>query len=557
MLALYESFPETSFIKSSESGDKGSLLNAASPLLPPSGSGTAGPQQIAFVDSGLDHIDDLIASLSAATVYTIGAGQNGAQYISEILSQYGREDISGVHIFSHGQAGGLQLGNMSLNVDTLTGYENELAEWGESVSGDILFYGCEVAQGETGQGFLEQLAALSGGDIQASDDLTGNALFGGDWVLETSLGEIETELAIAVADQQAYQGVFRSTTSNGGGDKATINQQQLLVQENTTLVKPLPRLDGAGVPFRYTLSGPDAGQFKIATNGELRFKNAPDYEKPSSATRSNVYNLTVASADSAGVSNSQSLAVSVTNQVSVYLLGGQSNMSGVGSSGSDLTGAYASPLPEVRIWKNGSYVALKNGFSKNDGKGTGFGAEIGFGFALEAARKNGTAKTEEIYLVKNALGSTSLEVDWNINGNNNQYDKFTASVDSALANLRKAGLGYKVEAMLWMQGESDADIATRANNYASNLTNLIGDVRSRYGSATDFVIGRLHEELDPVRYLYDDIVRNAQTSVANADPRNRWINTDRLAVGADSKHFTSAGHLALGTAFANVVKTIL
>jgi Domain of unknown function (DUF4347)/Carbohydrate esterase, sialic acid-specific acetylesterase/Cadherin domain len=757
MFAPHESFPETSFIKSSESSDKGSLLGAASLLS--SIPGTAGPQQIAFVDSGLDHVDDLIASLSAATVYKIGGEQNGAQYISEILSQYSREEVGGVHIFSHGQAGGLQLGNMTLNADTLTGYSNGLAEWGESVSGDILLYGCEVAQGETGQSFLAQLSALSGGDIQASDDLTGNALLGGDWVLETSLGEIETGLAIATADQQTYEGILRTITSNGGGDTATVyvnegktavtdvnstsnngytepspnvqysliagndaarfnlntstgllsfksapnferpqdvnldniyqvdvqvtdaageidtqalsvvvknvaekpviatpgtlsviegsalavdvqatdpegetegngltysiasgydgalftidkstgglvfkkapdfenpidsdrnnvyrinvavsdssalvgtkilsvqvlndpnvDEEQLSVQENTTLVKSFALLDGAGVPFSYTLSGSDANQFNIASNGNLQFNTAPDYERPGSVTGSNVYNVTVARVDSAGVASSQAISVSVTNQVSVYLLGGQSNMSGVGSSGSDLSGAYASPLPEVRIWKNGSYVALKNGFSKNDGSGTGFGAEIGFGFALEAARKNGTANTEEIYLVKNALGSTSLYQEWNINGNNNQYDSFTASVDSALASLRNAGLGYKVEAMLWMQGESDADIAIRANSYAENLTNLIGDVRSRYGSATDFVIGRLHEELDPVRYLYDDIVRNAQTSVANADPRNRWINTDRLAVGADSKHFTSAGHLALGTAFANVVKTIL
>ena len=761
MLAPYESFTETSLIKSSESSDNGSLLNTSSLSAPPSGItfGTAGPQQIAFVDSGLAQVDDLIASLSATMVYKIGAEQDGAQYISEILSHYGREDISGIHIFSHGQSGGLKLGNMTLNADTLTRYKNGLAQWGESVSGDILLYGCNVAQGETGQSFLEQLAALSGGDIQASDDLTGSALLGGDWVLETSVGKIETGLAIASADQQTYQGVFRAITSDGGGDTATVyvkegkttvtdvnstsdngyaestpnvkyslvagedaarfsvdagtgvltfktapnfespqdanldntykvsvqvkdaageidiqalsvvvtdvaenpmittprtlsvlegsglvvdvqasdpegqtegngltyslgsgsdgslftidkstgklffqkapdfekpldsdrnnvylvdvsvsdstalvgtktlsitvlndpsaDEEQLLVQENTTLVKQLTLLDGAGAPFRYSLSGSDANQFTIASDGKLHFRTAPDYEKPTSATGGNVYNVTVARVDSAGVSNSQAVAVSVTNQVSVYLLGGQSNMSGVGSSGSDLTGVYASPLREVRMWKNNSYVSLKNGFSLNDGSGTGFGAEIGFGFALEAARKAGTANTEEIYLVKYALGSTSLDVDWNINGVNNQYDKFTASVDSALANLTNAGLGYKVEAMLWMQGESDADIATRANNYASNLTNLIGDVRSRYGSGTDFVIGRLHEELDPVRYLYDDIVRNAQTNVANSNPRNSWVNTDDLAVGADHKHFTSAGHLALGVAFADAVKALL
>lgn len=54
-------------------------------------------------------------------------------------------------------------------------YENELAQIGAALNnaGDLLLYGCNVAQGELGQSFLARLAAATGADVAASDDLTG------------------------------------------------------------------------------------------------------------------------------------------------------------------------------------------------------------------------------------------------------------------------------------------------------------------------------------------------------------------------------------------------
>ncbi|MEL7334102.1 MAG: sialate O-acetylesterase [Cyanobacteria bacterium J06560_2] len=103
-----------------------------------------------------------------------------------------------------------------------------------------------------------------------------------------------------------------------------------------------------------------------------------------------------------------------------------------------------------------------------------------------------------------------------------------------------------------MQGEGDALVQSQANRYEANLTNLVDDVRSRYGADMDFVIGRLHDEL-PNGYVSDGRVRDAQRAVANADAKNYWVNTDGLEVGGDHVHFTSSGHLALGEAFANIL----
>jgi len=965
------------------SGGLSSGLDLLTPAL--TQPGTA--QQIAFVDRRVENIDELVAALPDASVYFIDGDQNGVQYISAVLAQYSPEDVESVHIFSHGQAGELQIGDEALTADSLTGYTDELAIWGESTTGDILLYGCDVAEGEVGRSFIEQLAAFTGGDVQASNDLTGSAALGGDWDLEATVGSIESALAVSAEGQLTYAGALatRTITSNGGGETAAIFVQegkqfvtnvqstgtseftegngvtyslnagddaslfrinsrtgvvrfrskpdyenprdadgnnvyfanvlvtdnsgaadsQFLsivvndvaeggsapvitsgggggyffknIEEGTSFVLDMQTTDadgdkeGKGISYRinagedadlfeinkkggiffkdrpdfenpsdsdgdnvyglnvlatdstgksdsqflefrvndrlgdepidvsvaageraiatlptedsagraiskYKLSGPDAKRVKVVNNelqfkatpdpsnpkdvgkdneynftltainvkniaivqevtvsvesaqsgppvitsngggstastavdenttfvtnvnatsgngdsegngfvyslnagddrdlfninantgvisfksapdfenpedsdgnntyginvllqdsdgnadsqfisvrvrnvteagnapvitnsdangnvfeqviegstlaididttdvdgdtegngityrinagedanrfnidadtGEIFFNTEPDFENPGDDDGNNIYRINVLATDSTGLVDSQFIQIEVTNKVSVYLLGGQSNMGGVGSDANDLTGAQANPLPDVQIWQDGinQFVDLRAGFNNNFGVGAGFGAELGFGFALEAARQNGTSDTEEIYLAKYAIGSTDLDEDWAIDGTNNTYSAFQDWVGNALGNLDSAGINYDVEGLLWMQGENDAFNAAQAANYETNLTNFAADIRTRYGQDVDFLIGRLHEEL-PNGFTEDDVVRAAQQAVADSDDDNYLIDTDDFPVSGDSVHFTSEGHLALGEAFADV-----
>ncbi len=862
----------------------GSILPVGATDLP----SAIGAQSVAFVDSGLADVDNLIASLGDTTVYLIDADTDGVSAINDRLLQLQDSGslIESVHIFTHGDEGALQLGATTLTADNLTGFSDELASWGESQTGDVLLYGCDVAKGETGNAFVDQLAALTGADIQASNDTTGSAQLGGDWDLEVATGSIESAFAISEAGQQGYLGTLGTPRilTNGGRDTATVvvsdggsyitdvnvqgangyregfgveyyfwggndsylfdidvntgivsfkgefsynnptdanrdnvydinilaidwtqqydqqamqvkvnppgdqfkitNSKALTVNEGATAVtdfnvtgakggfnesygveyyfyggndsylfdlnnnsgvlsfKNAPNFDspadanrdnnydvrilaidytgqqdiqsynvevkngggnpGGGQPritsnggndsavinvnegntavtdvnvagsengLTYSLNaGDDAGLFNINANtgvisfkrapdfenpadanrdnvyfanvlvqnsrgqadsqflsvvvkdvaeggsapvitsngggdsafvrmqennrlavdmsvtdadgqtegngityrinagedqglfdidantGEIFFKSAPDFENARDSDRNNIYRLNVLATDSTGRADSQFIQVEVTNKVSVYLLGGQSNMAGDTSDRTFLNGKpEGSPLPAVQIWSQGtnSYIDLQPGFNGNFGGQPGFGAEIGFGHKLAAAKASGQVDGEEAYLIKYAVGATSLDVDWNVNGNNNQYDNFTQWVGGALANLTNAGIGYDVEGMLWMQGENDAFDAGRAARYQNNLDTLIGDVRSRYGQDMDFVIGRLHEELTPFFYSEANTVRAAQANVANASAKNSLVNTDDLPVNTDGVHFTSAGHLALGRKFAD------
>lgn len=174
--------------------------------------------QVVFIDSQIQDADKLIAGLSPNTsIYRLSAGRDGVAQISEILEQH--RNLEAVHIVSHGSEGSLQLGSSTLSIDTLDRYRQDLTGWSNALSkgGDLLFFGCNVAQGEHGQAFIQQLDALTGADIAASTDLTGNASLGGDWTLEAFTGSIEAQTPFAADSVTNYPGVLASLIGNISG----------------------------------------------------------------------------------------------------------------------------------------------------------------------------------------------------------------------------------------------------------------------------------------------------------------------------------------------------
>jgi hypothetical protein len=153
---------------------------------------TSRTQSIYFVDATLSDLDTLLAGLPPESdVVLLQPDQNGLQQMLAALAE--REEIDAVHIVTHGAPGSIQLGNTTLNRETLPELKESLAALGEHLSeeADLLLYGCDVTSSEEGNALIEQIAELTGADVAASDDLTGAAEQGGDWVLETTVGAIE------------------------------------------------------------------------------------------------------------------------------------------------------------------------------------------------------------------------------------------------------------------------------------------------------------------------------------------------------------------------------
>ncbi|MEM9537655.1 MAG: DUF4347 domain-containing protein [Cyanobacteria bacterium P01_E01_bin.45] len=173
--------------------------------------GQSSPVSLTFIDAAVDDIDTLIAQVEQGTqVILLDSTRDGVSQITEALAHY--DNVASLNIVSHGQAGELQLGSSTIGSGDLAGYTSQFRRWQNVLTedADILFYGCNVAAGNQGANFLQQLSRLTGADIAGSDDLTGSSALGGDWQLEVSTGAIEASSPFNSSISEAYNAVLES-----------------------------------------------------------------------------------------------------------------------------------------------------------------------------------------------------------------------------------------------------------------------------------------------------------------------------------------------------------
>ncbi len=148
-----------------------------------------------FIDSRIaDQAPIVAAAPDNARIVQIDRTESGLTQIQAALA--GTHSVDAIHIVSHGQAGRLFIGSSVLTEATITGpYQETLQTIGGHLSdtADLLIYGCNFAEGEDGQAAALALAQATGADVAASDDVTGSEELGGDWILESRTGEVETE----------------------------------------------------------------------------------------------------------------------------------------------------------------------------------------------------------------------------------------------------------------------------------------------------------------------------------------------------------------------------
>ncbi len=148
----------------------------------------------------------------ALTLLLVDADEDGLGAIERALGSSDTR-FSAMHILSHATEGELRLGDRSLDAATLAARAQDIAAWSAHLTpgADVLLYGCDLTAGDDGIAFVRSLAALTGTDVAASDDLSGSAALGGDWELETSTGAIETASIIGTQAAQRFDGVLAAT----------------------------------------------------------------------------------------------------------------------------------------------------------------------------------------------------------------------------------------------------------------------------------------------------------------------------------------------------------
>lgn len=247
--------------------------------------------------------------------------------------------------------------------------------------------------------------------------------------------------------------------------------------------------------------------------------------------------------------------VTVT-RVHVFLQGGQSNSEGR----ADPAGLPTAPVnlqgyqADVDFYYGGSLGTLHPATP-----GTPivtFGPEITCGRRLVDRMKPDVSN--RVAIIKYSVGGTTLYSDWKAGGDATtagdgpRYVSFQQAVSNGWAALKAAypAAQLSLEGMIWMQGESDVTTASAA--YYSNLTNFIADVRLTLDSPRlPFIIGRLSSaQTGAGSVTLLNVVRQAMTDVASADPWTGLVDTDSFHLKTDYLHFDAAGQQALGTAFA-------
>jgi methionine-rich copper-binding protein CopC len=219
--------------------------------------------ELAVVDTTVeDH--EVLARAARETGMDV-VNVSSAKELTAALSE--RSNLAAVHVLSHGTVGTVQIGDDTLQRGTLDQYSGLTGALDSSLGadGDVLLYGCRVAENGSGQAFVGDVANVTGGDVAASEDLTGAADRGGDWDLEVTRGGVETRTlgGAAVADfsntldllNKAEAVSFTTEPVNAGADTYLLDATSL---PDDTVVTVEEEFDGPSKGFyldQYDASG--------------------------------------------------------------------------------------------------------------------------------------------------------------------------------------------------------------------------------------------------------------------------------------------------------------
>jgi hypothetical protein len=156
----------------------------------------AAPSQIVFIEGSVADYQILADGVQPGVkVVVLNPDADGVQQIADYLQQHHVQGLDAVSIVADGADGELQLGSTLLSASNVAGYQPQLAEIGAALKpgGDLLIYGCDVAQNGAGDAFLGDLAAATGvANIAAASHVVGAAADGGSFNLDVDLGTAAT-----------------------------------------------------------------------------------------------------------------------------------------------------------------------------------------------------------------------------------------------------------------------------------------------------------------------------------------------------------------------------
>ncbi|MEG4009599.1 DUF4347 domain-containing protein, partial [Microcoleus sp. Pol1C5] len=186
---------------------------------------TASRKNLAIVDSQVENYQEFLRGVKRDTeVILLDRYRDGIEQITEIAAS--RHSLNSIQIVAHGASASVEIGSTELNIHNIETYSSQLQQWGKALkeTGSILLLSCNTGAGESGLNFIQKLSEITGANVAASNNLTGSAALGGNWELEITTGQINTEIAFKKAVLEGYTSVL-----------ATLAAEEF---KNTTVIGP-------------------------------------------------------------------------------------------------------------------------------------------------------------------------------------------------------------------------------------------------------------------------------------------------------------------------------
>ena len=253
----------------------------------------------------------------------------------------------------------------------------------------------------------------------------------------------------------------------------------------------------------------------------------------------------------------------------VILLGGQSNASGCSrdeylrkNTSEEKYSEYKNGYDNVYInylsGENQSQAFVKASTLQGEAGGF-FGPELGL-----AEKLNEMYPDETFFIIKCAWGGTNLYEQWlspsSKGATGKLYKSFVKFVECSMDYLISKDYDVKIEAMCWMQGESDSIKEHNAARYEKNLTRFIKDLRNEFKCyASDDGIAFVDAYIeDIIFWAHYEKINEAKQNVADSCSMNTVIDT--IAAGlttatepedaVDLAHYDALSEIELGKLFA-------
>lgn len=244
-------------------------------------------------------------------------------------------------------------------------------------------------------------------------------------------------------------------------------------------------------------------------------------------------------------------SITSAKQIDLFIMAGQSNMQGWRSD------AAAYPYDSRKLDNKIPFYfeALHYSSSKKKWQTLGpqrghfrkghFGPEVTFARSLFSSHLHPA-------IFKYSSGGSSIKTDWKGPGGKGLYDDMVQNIKRAINELKAQG---HLRALVWIQGESDANNSQLANEYYWHLRKMLHHLRTNVLHKPQLPVILSVDEQHPRVQLNPQVV-DAQLKLSMEDPTITFVSMYGLEK-ADVTHLTARGTIQQGQRLYRAYKDII